>query len=365
MSQFDRERLQTLVADGWLRSQRHPDADLWIYNYTKRTQYEKHWTAETLVCRGLILDQAGDVVARAFPKFFNYGTPEEVSLPAEPFVVTEKLDGSLGILYYLEGSPCIATRGNFVSEQAIEATAMIREQEIERVDGVTPLFEIVYPANKIVVDYGDRRDLTLLAAINNETGLDEPLPRYSGPVVQHHGQLDIDSLAAAQESNREGFVVAFASGLRVKVKFAEYLRLHRIITEVSARQIWESMRDGDDLDGLLVDLPDEIHRWISDTRASLQAAYEDELSRASEVFEQRPLDAERKTIAEYFARSDANLAVLFRMLDGKAFDDLIWKAIRPEASTPGDADRTGGADLPGEADRTSEPSEIGFAASAP
>jgi len=102
------------------------------------------------------------------------------------------------------------------------------------------------------------------------------------------------------------------------------------------------MRDGDDLDGLLVDLPDEIHRWISDTRAGLRAAYDDELSRASSVFEQRPLDADRKTIAQYFAGSDANLAVLFRMLDGNSFDDLIWKAIRPEASTPGQADRTGG-----------------------
>jgi RNA ligase len=353
MSQFDREHLQALVAEGWLSTKRHPDADLWIYNYTKRTQYEKHWTAETLVCRGLILNEAGDVVARAFPKFFNYGAPEVESLPAEPYRVTEKLDGSLGILYYLDGSPCIATRGNFVSEQAIEATAMIREQEIERVEGVTPLFEIVYPANKIVVDYGDRRDLTLLAAICNETGVDKPLPRYSGPIVQHHGQVDIDGLAAEEEPNREGFVVAFASGLRVKVKFAEYLRLHRIITGVSARQIWESMRDGDDLDGLLVDLPDEIHRWISDTRAGLQAAYDDELSRASSVFERRPADADRKTIAEYFARSDANLAVLFRMLDGKNFDDLIWKAIRPEASTLG------------EADRTSAPREIDCAASAP
>jgi RNA ligase len=183
--------------------------------------------------------------------------------------------------------------------------------------------------------------------------------------VQHHGQVDIDSLAARQESNREGFVVAFESGLRVKVKFAEYLRLHRIITEVSARQIWESMRDGDDLDGLLVDLPDEIHRWISDTRAGLRAAYDDELSRASSVFEQRPLDADRKTIAQYFAGSDANLAVLFRMLDGNSFDDLIWKAIRPEASTPGQADRTGGADPPGAADPASGTREIGCAASAP
>jgi RNA ligase len=183
--------------------------------------------------------------------------------------------------------------------------------------------------------------------------------------VQHHGQVDVDSLAAAQESNREGFVVAFESGLRVKVKFAEYLRLHRIITEVSARQIWESMRDGDDLDGLLVDLPDEIHRWISQRRASIQAAFDDELRRASTVFEQRPADADRKAIARYFLASDANPTVLFRMLDGSSFEDLIWKAIRPEASTFGGVDPSSGADPPGAADPASGTREIGFAASAP
>jgi hypothetical protein len=48
MSVFDRERLDALVAEGWLRSQRHREADLWIYNYTERTQYENHWMPETL-----------------------------------------------------------------------------------------------------------------------------------------------------------------------------------------------------------------------------------------------------------------------------------------------------------------------------
>jgi RNA ligase len=336
MSQFDRERLEALVADGWLSSQRHPDADLWIYNYTKRTQYEGHWTEETLVCRGLILDQAGEVVARGFSKFFNYPSPQAPSLPAESsFVVTEKIDGSLGILYYLDGQACIATRGNFTSEQALEGTAMIREHELERVDGVTPLFEIVYPRNRIVVDYGDRRELTLLAAICNETGADKPLPHYSGPVVPRHSHRDIDSLAALEEHNREGFVVAFESGLRVKIKFAEYARLHKIVTEINARMIWESMRDGDDLDGLLPGLPEEVSLWILATRARIDEALEAERQQALTVFAGRPATSDRKALAQYFlATDDANSAVLFRMLDGKPFDDLIWKNIRPEAETP-------------------------------
>ncbi len=338
MTQFDRERLDALVGEGWLSSQRHPDADLWIYNYTARTQYERHWTAETLVCRGLILDRAGEVVARGFSKFFNYPSPEVSSLPAEPFVVTEKVDGSLGILYYLDGQAYIATRGSFASKQALEGTAMIRELEIERVDGVTPLFEIVYPANRIVVDYGQRRELMLLAAISNETGADCPLPRYSGPVVERHEHTDIDRLAAMEEENREGFVVAFESGLRVKIKFAEYVRLHKIVTEMSARIIWASLRDGDDIDGLLPGLPADVSRWISATRASIEQAFADEHERASKVFQARPDTSDRKTLAQYFLCSDANPAVLFRMLDSRPFDDLIWKSIWPAAETPFSSD---------------------------
>jgi RNA ligase len=334
MGQFDRERLEALVTEGWLSSQRHPDAELWIYNYTKKTQYEGHWTAETLVCRGLILDEVGEVVARGFAKFFNYPSPQVESVPLESFVVTEKIDGSLGILYYLDEQACIATRGNFTSEQAIEGTAMIREHELELLDGVTPLFEIVYPQNRIVVDYGDRRELTLLAAVCNETGADKPLPRYSGPVVPRYGHRDIDSLAAMEEHNREGFVVTFESGLRVKIKFAEYVRLHKIVTEINARMIWESMRDGDDLDRLLPGLPEEVHRWIVATRANIKEAFEDEQQRAATVFEARPATSERKELAEYFLASDADPAVLFRMLDERSFDELIWKNIRPGAETP-------------------------------
>lgn len=331
---FDRDLLASLVADGWLRSSRHPDADLWIYNYTEKAQYENHWTPETLVCRGLILDEDGHVVARPFSKFFNYGTPQVGDLPAEPFTVTEKIDGSLGILYRLDGDPCIATRGSFVSEQAQEGTKMIREREIDCDAGTTPLFEIVYPSNRIVVNYGDRRELVLLAAIDNETGRDAPLPVYDGPKVEHHGPVPVERLAEREQPNSEGFVVSFQSGLRVKVKFAEYVRLHKIITGVTARMIWQSLKDDDDIDSMLDGIPDEIHRWIMETRAKLTADFEWIEAGCKRVFDARPDTQDRKTIAQYFIASGENPAVLFRMLDGKSYDELIWKAIYPEAMRP-------------------------------
>lgn len=335
---FDREKLDAMAADGWLRSQRHPDADLWIYNYTEKTQYENHWTPETISCRGLILDANGGVVARPFPKFFNWGTPQAADLPLhEPYKIREKVDGSLGILYYLDGQARIATRGSFTSEQAKVGTRMLTEYEWGVIPGHTPLFEIVYPENRIVVDYGDRRELVLLAVIDNATGREEQM-WWSGRAAQTIEHDDLATLHALEQPNSEGFVVTFESGARVKVKFAEYVRLHKIVTGVNARMIWESLMNGDDLDELLAGVPDELHAWITQTIDDIVARYAALENHCVEVFDARPDTSDRKTLAQYFLASDANPAVLFRLLDGKPCDDLIWKAIRPEPFVPDLAD---------------------------
>jgi len=71
------------------------------------------------------------------------------------------------------------------------------------------------------------------------------------------------------------------------------------------------------------------------TRARIDEAFEAERQRALTVFQGRPATSDRKALARYFlAADDVNSAVLFRMLDGKPFDDLIWKNIRPEVESP-------------------------------
>src|SRR4051794_38224451 len=117
--------LNELVKQRYLSVQRHPDAELLIFNYTAKTQYEHYWTPETTLCRGLITTLAGDVVARPFPKIFNlaeYPGP----LPNEPFEVFEKLDGSLGILYVAGQAPQLATRGSFTGFQAQRGTRILQ-----------------------------------------------------------------------------------------------------------------------------------------------------------------------------------------------------------------------------------------------
>ncbi|HLZ58116.1 MAG TPA: RNA ligase, partial [Ktedonosporobacter sp.] len=85
-------------AQGLISARSHPTHDLIIWNYTTQCQYQRAWDEVTMQARGLITRADGTILAKSFPKFFNYGE-REIELPLEPFKVTEKQDGSLGVSY--------------------------------------------------------------------------------------------------------------------------------------------------------------------------------------------------------------------------------------------------------------------------
>ena len=234
-------------------SVRH-DGDLRILNYTPRATYSRHWNPATLLCRGVIVGPDGRVVARPFPKFFGASEPDAPPVPqGVPMFVTEKFDGSLGIAYHHPaGGVRLATRGSLTSEQAVEATRIWQEKyrEVRFGPGITPLFEIVYPANRVVVDYGEMRDLVLLAAIDIRTGADLPLAcvDWPGPVARTYGFGSFAELAGhvstVSGSGGEGYVVRFDTGddgphVRFKFKFPEYVVAHRIVTGLNSLRVWE------------------------------------------------------------------------------------------------------------------------------
>jgi len=148
-----KNKLQEYIDGGWVVSQRHPKLPLTIYNYSQKTQFEKNWDEITLSCRGLVLDDDGNVVARPFKKFFNWEeilhtvSSEQLSMPFEVF---EKMDGSLGVGFWYDGEFVIATRGSFTSDQAIKAKEMLKNYRIDLLNerggerDYTLLFEIIY-----------------------------------------------------------------------------------------------------------------------------------------------------------------------------------------------------------------------------
>lgn len=346
---FPLSELEEAINERLVTSRRHPTEPYTIYNYTERCQYStKYWNRVTLQCRGLIVADDGMVIARPFKKFFNHGQSEgpQVALDEE-VLVFDKLDGSLGILYPTSEGYAIASRGAFESEQAVHATAVWKTRYADRwrpLPGVTYLFEIIYPVNRIVVDYGEMDDLVLLGAVAKHSGgfySPEQFPNWPGPRAQSFAfETLADALAAPPRQNVEGYVVRNNAGTMVKIKQEDYLRLHKIISGLNERAVWEHMAAGKLLDELLAALPDEFHPWTRGVYDGLTDAYdriywavEDYFSWIESKFytTDGTTPYTRKQFAEY-AKSFAYPGMLFAKLDGKNYVPMIWKALAPETN---------------------------------
>lgn len=326
--------LQQMIEEKLVYKTKHSNADLYIYNYSPKVQYDKLWNEVTKQTRGLILDGEMNVVARPFGKFFNLEEHKANEIPQLPFDVFEKLDGSLGILYWLNNLPYIATRGSFNSDQAVHASLVLHNKYYSTFNKIdknkTYLFEIIYPENRIVVDYGILDDLILLTVIDNKTG-EESIENIGFPIVKRYdGIQNLSELKSLEEENKEGFVVRFKNGFRVKMKFEEYVRLHRIITGVSTITIWQHFMDGKSTNELLDRVPDEFYKWVKDTTRLFVMQYDMIVESSLSVYRHF---STRKEAAEYILKQE-HPAVLFAILDRKPIDKIIWKLIRPKFSKP-------------------------------
>jgi RNA ligase len=341
---MNKDKLDGLVKEGWLISQIHPSLDLTIYNYSQKTQYEKNWTEENLSCRGLVLNSKGEVVARPFKKFFNLSEVEE-KIPDLPFEAFEKMDGSLGIFFWYNGDPVFASRGSFTSDQSQMGWGMLKNLNYDTLEeGITYLFEIIYPENRIVIDYGEEERLILLGAVETKSYKEIPylvLEKFSKDngfdlVKKWKNKKSIPDLVKENDPNREGYVLRFSNGYRVKVKFEEYCRLHKIITNVSNIDIWEKLKENLPIDEIIDKVPDEFYEWVKRTENDLREKFQDILEESEEriySIKKKLGDSERRIYAEEI-KKEKNPGVLFNLLDGKSPDQIIWKLVRPKWSKP-------------------------------
>ncbi|WP_234351378.1 AAA family ATPase [Streptomyces sp. XY413] len=381
------QALADSIDAGYVTRKSHPELPLSIYTYTRTAQYERVWNEVTTRCRGLVADdETGAVVALPLPKFFNVGEhesgqPYAPALPDEPFEVYDKVDGSLAIVFHYAGRWRVASKGSFISAQAVWAQRRLDGADTAALHpGTTYLAEILYPQNRIVVDYGDRRDLVLLAAFGLD-GTEVPLAEAAahwagiGSVVTVWPAMPLDELLALTESNTlpggarangmdaEGFVLRFASGVRAKAKLSEYVRLHKVLTGVTARDVWRGhgvqrfaglpakqlaqglnctvaeieASGGKPLDALLEQVPDEFDHWVREVVAGLEEAAARHERAIDEAYAGLAhLTADRGA----FARAVAQLPdrtvrpAMFMRLDGRSTELTTWRQVRPETADP-------------------------------
>lgn len=347
---LDTALLARHIAEGNVRVQVHPQHPYAIYNYTEKAAYDSVWDEVTLTCRGLIVDTTTqEVLARPFRKFFNHGQAGAAVIALDAQVhVTDKADGSLGILYPTPDSGwAVATRGSFASDQALHATDLFQREYAHLFtpqSELTVLFEIVYPQNRIVCDYGPTDDLILLGAVDKATGavLDpERVTGWPGPSVDAFTAATFaDALALEPRSNAEGVVVrCLTSGGMVKIKQEDYVRLHRIVTGLTARTVWEHMLAGEPLGGLIAPLPDEFHAWVQQVADGITDAVDAEMVRLADAYKATcaampagwtPGDrAARKDFAMAAVKHPDKWA-LFALLDGKDIRGELLKRAKPE-----------------------------------
>jgi len=342
-AKVDMARMRELAEKRLISTNKHEKYDLLIHNYTPSCQYSKAWDDLTIMCRGLITDLEGNIISRPFPKFFNlqehFG--DDCKLPKinwkQGFYVSEKFDGSLGIVYPTPDGYKIATRGSFTSDQAIKATEMLAKLDNNFHPDYSYLFEILFPQNRIVVDYGESETLVLLDVIETRSGKSVYNFERFAKELNCDGVFDLglkkEAIEKLDGGNREGVVVRFEDGTRIKVKIAEYVRLHRLITGTNARSIWEILKNGGDMRELIDRVPDEYYSWVKKTEKQIKEDFEVIKSEAMVDFERRDNGWQKKEFAEY-AKKTRYPHLLFRLFDKKDIPDMIWKMIYPKHSIP-------------------------------
>lgn len=318
-----------------LRCQQHPTRDLFVWNYMDSVQAKGAWDEITKQARGLITDSKGAVKARSFKKFHNI--EQNLHTPSAEFTVYEKLDGSLIILFWDEDEWIVASRGSFESTQSAYASKLIETKyDISGLDkSLAYSFEVIYPENRIVVDYKDRKELVFLAAFakdGTEVDVSESIASTRIPVVKQYAFDDYKTIKSLNWENSEGFVVRFSNGERVKIKFEDYLDLHGKLTHLNALTLWKSFSSGASLESVLEDIPDEYYDWVQKKWMGFTQDYKARKTAVDAEYAALcdAAGGDRKQFAIRASRSP-NKGMLFAMFDKRSMDtDPILQAIKPE-----------------------------------
>ena len=276
MNELTLEKCLEYADLGWLDKHESADGKLVGFKYSRQTVYDGAWDEITLQCRGIVFDKStGDIIAHPFNKFFNYEeiydvTADDGSMRLtklgetlkrlrhgfEPnitknFRAMDKLDGSLGILFYYEDKWIIKTAGSFDSDQAKWAqnwfdTKIDNDRKELHLDkDWTYCFEIISSEDPHVCNY-DYEGLVLLGFFdeNHTEGEMADIAELAYKLdIRYSQMIYFDSMekmieqAKKLDVDHEGFVVTFSSGFKMKIKGVEYLEKFKMMSAISKKDV--------------------------------------------------------------------------------------------------------------------------------
>lgn len=233
-----------------------------VFNY-RLASYTDFLEPDALEARGIMFymhpDGTAQLVCRPFKKFFNVDeNPMTMNLDFNKVKkVAIKEDGSI-ISSYIDvptGELKLKSKQSLVSEQTIMANEFLARPENERLKqetsvvteaGCTVIFELVSPANRIVLEY-PKTELRVLGIRNTSTGdlwdkADVPEGYWA---LRQSWCLEFDYIDPATVpamENIEGYVYTFEDGTMAKMKTEWYKTLHHLKDSVNAtRHLFEAV----------------------------------------------------------------------------------------------------------------------------
>lgn len=289
------DRFNRDIEDGWINYRTHPNhPELLICCYSQATQMDGHWIADTtMLARGLILkttsghiDEDTVILARGIKKFFtiehaanDWGhiilvdDDENIEVDTEPYIpmnapasVSDKVDGALNVAYVYDNEYHIATKGSFASDEALIGERLLHRPINESMTFAeylmltmsfdnaykefTPLFEVITPEVRHVIDYENTEDIVFLGLVHIESGRwiptarlnSDPLTRdkfiahladdktFVSPELMSYTTL-AEALDSTERDNREGMVVTSYDGdiqTMYKIKYPTFLKMQAV-----------------------------------------------------------------------------------------------------------------------------------------
>ena len=316
------------------------------FKYKEETMYGKKWNQVVLQARGITFVEAtGEIVARPFAKFFNYqelvesdGTHTDLYgiLPEEyrpnlsgPFHILDKIDGSLGIVFYnpISKKWQVKSSGDFYSPQALWGQKRLDafgDNYLKKnlLEELTYCFEIVYDEDIHPIHY-DYQDLVFLTAFRKVDGVELPyrairevMKNVLGVRVPEEYSFDrfqdIVPWASKRPKDKEGVVVTFDNGFRTKLKSEEWIRYAELFESCTYWNLWkrydvikkiyhahvDPAKDYMPLDDEIFHIPEELKHMVDFSHALVER-FDLVESRLKEQAGCLPADVERKDLVNY------------------------------------------------------------------
>jgi RNA ligase len=301
--------------------------------YSPMTPVLQDWDTESLTSRGCVL--CGDkYVARPFEKFFNFeelfdaeGQPTKLHsillqhkdnprlYPAmtAPYRVMDKLDGSLGIAFFWQGEWFVKTGGSFDSPEALWGTEWLRRNlHTDCMDtACTYCFEIIWLNDKYshpLTRFYEKDELVLIAVIDNATGKEhedlkpeaEKIGARVADIYEFDSLTKLYAFAKALPITKEGVVVTFASGFKVKIKGTQFLELQKKFHNITKGFVIGNLSGGIFKPEFRATIPEEL-KDITDYMDYLETDYCGMLAMVENLVIMGRKFTERKVAYAFFA----------------------------------------------------------------